>query len=107
MTDSNEQNRKEVIRKSYCVGVRDGLVGLDGNNRVSQQVERLYYETISLAKSPAERDYIVIEVDAINESEIGNRLQKSVGAWMRKGFVPSGSVFTTDNIVFQPMVKKL
>jgi hypothetical protein len=107
MNEYNEENIKESIRQSYCVGVRDGFAGLDNTNRANQQVERLYNETITLAKNPIERDYIVIEVDAQKERDIGQYLQKSVGAWMKRGFIPFGSVFTTDNMVFQPMVKKL
>ena len=106
-----QQNRddeliKELIRQAYEVGSRDGIAGIYNENRTKQQVTRLYYETINLARNPADRDYLVIEIDKKREGDIGEHLQKSVGVWMKKGFVPSGSVFTTDNMIFQPMIKQ-
>ncbi len=108
ITDINEETIKEIIRQSYIVGLLDGNSGIskDNDSRTLVQVERLYNETIKLERKPIDRNYIVIELSAKNELDIGKHLQKMVGVWMKKGFVPSGGAFTTENKVLQPMVKK-
>lgn len=92
---------------------KDGVFTLYGSE--SNEVELGGYTESNLcitklediSKNPMERDYIVIEVDKKREGDIGRNLQQNVGAWMKKGFVPSGSVFTTDKMIFQPMMKKV